>query len=170
MLRITATPATLLITTRPIPPRPKTASVTCVEMERCLPHLKTLNYLPTVLAQRTAEQRGYDEALLVDRSGHITEGGRTNLFFVVKNKLYTPPLGTGLAGITRTKVIKLARKLCIPFAEKKIQPADLMRADEIFLTNAPMEIWPVTKFEKKRFAVGKITQKLQMAYRSENVK
>jgi branched-subunit amino acid aminotransferase/4-amino-4-deoxychorismate lyase len=170
MLRITVTPKTFLMTTKLIPARPKTASVCFVEMERCLPHLKTLNYLPTVLAQRQAEKQGFDEALLVDKNGYVTEGGRTNFFWVKNGKLHTPPLGSALAGITRGAVIQLAKRLHIPFSEKQVKPAELLKADEIFLTNAPMQIWPASKIEKRQVSVGLVTKKLMAAYINTNVK
>ena len=164
MLRITLTPETLLLTTRPIPKRPATAAVTCVPMERVLPQLKTLNYLPSVFAQRVATAGGFDEALLVNRDGFVTEGARTNLFWTRRGRLYTSPLGDALAGVTRDRVMQLAKKCIIACTEKKVRPADLAKADELFLTNAPMGIWPIVRFEKKKLAVGTITQQLQAAY------
>lgn len=164
MLRIVLTPATLLLMTRPWPERPASARVTFVVTERCLPHLKTLNYLPTVLAQREAEKKGFDEALLVDRDNCVTEGGRTNIFYVQHGVLYTPPLGRALAGVTRAKILMIASRLGIPTCEKTTIPADIRAADEVFLTNAPMEIWPVTCVEKIKKPVGNVTRQLMEAY------
>jgi branched-chain amino acid aminotransferase len=164
MLRIVLTPETFLMHLSRFPERPKVARVCFVKMERCLPWLKTLNYLPTVLAQAEAEKRGFDEALLVNREGYVLEGGRTNFFWVKKGRLFTPPLGEALSGITRAKVIDLAKQLKIKFVEKKVKAKELLLADEIFLTNAPMEIWPVVGVEGARFAVGAVTKLLQEHY------
>lgn len=164
MLRITLTPQTFLITALKFPKRPKEASACFVNMERCLPQLKTLNYLPTVLAQREAVGKGFEEALLVDRKGFVTEGGRTNLFWVKNKKVFTPPLGDALPGTTRARVITLIHEANLKFSESKVKPEKLLLADEIFITNAPMEIWPVTKVENKKFPLGEITQLLQEAY------
>ena len=167
MLRIILTPQTFLITLNKLPRYPKSAKVCFVEMERCLPHLKTLNYLPTVIAQNIAKEKNCDEALLVDRKGFITEGGRSNFFWVKGKKLFTPPLGNSLAGTTRERIIKLAAELNLKFAESKVKPARLLSADEVFLTNSPMEILPITKIENREFAVGEITQDLQAAYKKK---
>ena len=164
MLRITLTPQTFLMVTLKFPKRPKEASACFVKMERCLPQLKTLNYLPTVLAQREAATKGFEEALLVDRKGFVTEGGRTNLFWVKNKKVFTPPLGDALPGTTRARVITLIHNLNLKFSESKVKPEKLLLAEEVFLTNAPMEIWPVTKIENKNFPLGEITQLLQEAY------
>lgn len=165
MLRIVLTSETFLISLSKFPKRPAVAKVCFVKMERCLPWLKTLNYLPTVLAQAEAEKRRFDEALLINREGFVTEGGRTNFFWVKKGKLFTPPLGEALSGITRERVIRLAQKLKIKFIEKKVKPAELKKADEIFLTNAPMEIWPVIRIEDAGKKVGAITTLLQEHYK-----
>ncbi len=164
MLRITATPESFFITTRKFPPRSATARACFVPMERCLPQIKSLNYLPSVLAQRIALANGFDEALLVDRDGYVTEGGRTNLFWVKNKKVFTPDLGSALPGITRGKVIEIVKKFRFKLVEKKVHMAELRKADEIFLTNAPMEIWTVAQLEKRQLKVGEITQQIKAAY------
>ena len=164
MLRITITCQTFLIIMKRIPKRPREASACFVHMERCLPNIKSLNYLPSVLAQCEAIKKGFDEALLVDRDGYVTEGGQTNFFWIKKGKVFTPPLNCALGGITREKVIQLIKKLGLKFAEKRVRQKDLLEADEVFLTNAPMEIWPVKKVENKKKRVGDITQKIQESY------
>jgi branched-subunit amino acid aminotransferase/4-amino-4-deoxychorismate lyase len=164
MLRITATPESFFIFTRPFPVRPDSAKVCFVQMERCLLHIKSLNYLPTVLAQRTAVKQGFDEALLVNSRGEVTEGGRTNFFWVKNGKVFTPELGSALPGITRGKVIEIVKKLGLRLTEKKVRSVELAKADEIFLTNAPMEIWPVVQIEKRKLKISSITQRIREAY------
>lgn len=164
MCRVTVTPQSFVITTREIPPRPASASVCFVPMERCLPHIKSLNYLPSVLAANIAAKKKYDEALLMDRDGLVSEGTRTNVFYVAGGVLFTPPLGHALSGVTRRAVIALAKKLKFPLIERETMPDDIRVADEVFLTNAPMEIWPVTHVEKIKKPIGEVTQKLSELY------
>jgi len=168
LLRISATPENFFITTRPWPQRAGTATACCVPMERCLPHIKSMNYLPTVLAQRAAAARGFDEALLVDRAGYVTEGGRTNFFWIKNGTVFTPDLESALPGITRGKVIIIIQKLGLKFFEKRVKAPELVRADEVFLTNAPMEIWPVTQLETRTLPVGSLTQQIRAAYLQEH--
>lgn len=167
MLRILMTAQTFLILTKPIPQRPSEASVCFVRTERALPHRKTLNYLPSVLIQKVAEKHGFAEPLLVNRRGIVTEGARTNLFWVKQGKLFTTPADLVLDGIARLKVISLAKKLKLSFAEQCVKPAELAAADEIFLTNVIMGVWPVIRVEKRRKRVGKITQQLRVEYQKK---
>lgn len=164
-VRITLTPDNFLITSESLKGRLKEAKVCFVQMERSLPGVKSLNYLPSVLANREANKKGFDEALLVNRDGYVTEGSYKNFFWVKKNKIFTPPLEDALGGITHQQVIKLIKKLKISFVEKKVKQKELLAADEIFLTSAPMEIVPVVKIEKRIKKIGEITQQLQEAYR-----
>lgn len=167
VLRLTLTPQTFLLATRELPRYPQTAKTCLITMERCLLAIKSLNYLPNVLAQREAEQKGFDEALLVDRTGFVNEGGRSNFFWVNNGKVFTPPIGDALPGITRTKVISLVKKLKLKFIEKRTKTTELKKADEIFITSAVKEIWPVTQIERRRLGVGLITKQLITAYRKK---
>jgi branched-chain amino acid aminotransferase len=105
--------------------------------------LKALSYLPHVLAKKEAEEKDFDDAILLDAKGTVIEATGSNIFLWEDGKLITPSLATGcLPGITRAEVIKVARKEGYHITEKKFGVADLRRADGIFLTSSLMEIIP----------------------------
>lgn len=111
-------------------------------------HIKTLNLLGAVRAIGAAAQGGYDDALLVRSIGGedvVTEGTRTNAFAVKDGVVYTGPLGPYLLpGITRAKILELARELGIPVLEEFRSPGFFQGADEVFYTSCTA-IEPVTK-------------------------
>jgi len=105
---------------------------------------KTTSYLASILAKREAKERGADEAILLDHTGHVAEGATSNVFCVRGGRLLTPPLEMNiLPGITRQTVIKLAREAGIEVDEAPFRAAALQSADEVFLTNSLMEVMPV---------------------------
>jgi branched-chain amino acid aminotransferase len=110
------------------------------------PGAKTGEHLFHVLAMREARAHEGHEALLVDREGCVTEGASSNVFTVRGGALETPPLQAGiLAGVTRARVIALARELGIPVREVTLPPAALHDADEAFLTSTVREILPLVR-------------------------
>lgn len=131
--------------------------------------IKTTSYLTKMLARREAKRRGADEAVLLNPEGCITEGASSNVFIVKKDRLFTPPLSEGLLPGTRRKVVlSLAKKLGIPICESVVRPADLFRADEIFITSSLKEIMPVGLVEGRtigKSAPGPVTRKILAAYR-----
>jgi len=133
--------------------------------------IKTVNYLPLLMAQRKAKACGNDEAILLNRRGFVVEGSKTNIFFVKDKKLYTPALKSGcLNGITRQMIIKIARKAGIACKETLILPDDLLEAQEVFLTNSLMEIMPLTVLQGQMIGTGKaglLTKKILRIYREE---
>jgi branched-chain amino acid aminotransferase len=103
------------------------------------------NYTTAYLAKHEAARQGYDEALLLDGNGLLTEANSENLFIVSKGVLKTPPESSSiLPGITREFIMILADKLDIPVQECLIGRDALMLADEVFLTGTYAEISPVT--------------------------
>jgi len=105
---------------------------------------KTHNYLNGILARLELRVTAADEALMVDLSGHVTEGATSNLFFVQDNALRTPSLdGPLLPGITRRVVLELAVAEGIPLEEGQYTPTEIRQADEVFLTNSTWELRPV---------------------------
>ncbi|MDD3374252.1 MAG: aminotransferase class IV [Candidatus Omnitrophica bacterium] len=133
--------------------------------------IKTVNYLPLLMAQRKAKARGNDEAILLNRKGFVVEGSKSNIFFVKDQKLYTPALKSGcLNGITRQIIIKIAHKMDMDCKEVLVLPDDLIEAKEAFLTNSLMEIMPLTFVQGKMIGSGKagpVTNKILRAYRKE---
>jgi branched-chain amino acid aminotransferase len=102
-----------------------------------LADVKSLDYGLFAKAFSHAHAHGFDEALLINRSGHIFEASRANIFWIKDKILYTPPLSSGcLNGITRRQVIQQARNLKITVKERNLTPQILKEADVAFLTNS----------------------------------
>lgn len=150
-------PGNTLIVAKPLPEnvnrrrRGMKAFTLSYDVRRTFPHLKTLNYLPSVWGQQEAERRGYDEALFIDYMGNIKEGATTNIFAVHEGKLYTPHTEMGiLPGITREAVIRLAGRLGIPVEYIVFNVDDLTTQFEgAFLTNSLIELAPLTHLNGK---------------------
>jgi branched-chain amino acid aminotransferase len=116
--------------------------------DRSHPSIKSGNYLSSVLALGRAKQAGYDDALLVDNQGFLTEATSSNLFAVHRGTLLTPPLAAGLlAGVTRALTMRLAREAGLSCEERMISPEDLFSMDEVLLTSTLREVTPVVEVE-----------------------
>lgn len=122
-------------------------------------------YTNSILAKREAKLGGYDEAILLDPSGFVSEGSGENIFIVKKGVLYTPDLASSiLEGITRDTVITLAREMGLEVKESRITRDQLWLADECFFTGTAAEITPVREVDNRAIGegtVGPITKKLQ---------
>jgi branched-subunit amino acid aminotransferase/4-amino-4-deoxychorismate lyase len=102
-----------------------------------LSNVKSLDYGLFAKSYEIARSQGFDEALLLNRHGHIFEASRANIFWIKDSVLYTPPLRSGcLNGITRQQVIKQAKKLRTTVKEKDLTPQVLKKADAAFLANS----------------------------------
>ena len=116
---------------------------------------KSGNYLTNLLALRLAKQRGAQEALLLDAEGRICEGSSSNIFTLRDGVIRTPTLEVGiLEGITRCKVLTLAREAGFAVEETDIRPEDLYGADEVFLTSTIREVLAVTQVDDTTIAEG----------------
>ena len=140
--------------------------------QRPHPWIKSASALPLVLAKAESRRRGSFEGVLVNPQGMVTEGTVSNIFFVRRGRLHTPDVRCGLlAGITRARVIALARTLGIRVTEGRYRPNALRAADEVFLTNTSWEIVPVVALneygKRRRIAAGEpgpLTKRLQRAF------
>ncbi len=150
-------PGTTLIVARPLPEsvnrkrRGTKVFSLSPEIRRTFPHLKSLNYLPSVWGVQEAQRRGYDEALFVDMIGNIREGATTNIFALRDGKLVTPPLEMGiLPGIARDTVIRLASKIGVELEYGVFNIDDLVKNCEgAFLTNALIDAAPIVQANGK---------------------
>lgn len=116
--------------------------------------IKSLNYLERVLSKEEARSRDFDEAVVLNERGEIVSATTANIFWARNGTVHTPSLATGaLAGITRECVIDVAGKHFVPLVEGVYEMADLVEADEIFLTSAGIGVVPVTTFDFRRYAV-----------------
>jgi len=115
------------------------------------------NYLNSILATQDAKQRGFDEAILLDQSGNVSEAPGENIFLVKNNKLVTPSLSSSaLDGITRRSIITLSKDMKLKIKTQKVSKKELKMADEIFLSGTAAEITPVIKIDKKKIGEGKV--------------
>jgi len=106
------------------------------------------NYLNSVLATQECRRNGYDESILLDRNGCVSEASGENIFVVRNGKLHTPQLSDSiLEGITRNTAITIARHLGYDVVERPISRTELYLADEIFLTGTAAEIIAITKID-----------------------
>jgi branched-chain amino acid aminotransferase len=125
-------------------------------------------YTNSIMAKREAKMAGYDEAILMDVSGYVSEGSGENLFIVKKGKLMTPPLSASiLGGITRDSVLTLAREEGLPVAEEMITRDQLYLADEVFFTGTAAEVTPIREVDNRKIGegvMGPITRRIQKRY------
>ncbi|HWY35643.1 MAG TPA: branched-chain amino acid transaminase [Nitrosopumilaceae archaeon] len=126
------------------------------------------NYANAALARVEALKDGYDEAIMLNYNGKVSEGSAENIFLVNNGEIFTPPLSAGiLNGITRDSVIKIARDNEISITEANIDREDLYVADEVFMTGTAAEVKSVTEIDNITIGdgkPGKITRKLQNAF------
>jgi branched-chain amino acid aminotransferase len=109
------------------------------------PALKTGNYLNNILALREAHEAGAEDAILLDLNGRVTEATTSNVFFVQRGVVVTPPLALGmLEGVTRAVVMEVARAESILLREEPHGPEALAAADEVFVSSTIREVMPVT--------------------------
>jgi branched-chain amino acid aminotransferase len=125
----------------------------------------TGQYTNSVLAKREAKFGGYDEAILLDSNGYVSEGSGENLFIVKKGVLMTPDLSSSiLEGITRDTILKIAREEGIPVEETRIIRDQLWLADEAFFTGTAAEVTPIREVDDRQIGegmAGPITRRLQ---------
>lgn len=125
------------------------------------------NYMNGILAREEARECGADDALLLDQDGYVTETSGANVFVVANGALYTPPLTSALAGITRDSVIVLAASFGMSVSERRMTRDELYIADEVFITGTAVEIRPVRSLDGRAIgsaARGPVTERLQRAY------
>ncbi len=125
-------------------------------------------YLNSALAVREAKEKGFDEALLLDAAGNLSEGSGENLFLVLRGRLVTPGLEASiLPGITRDAVLTLAADLGIPTEVRTLTRAELTLADEAFFTGTAAEITPIREVDGYVIGSGgrgPVTERLQAAF------
>jgi branched-chain amino acid aminotransferase len=132
-----------------------------------IPHVSKATgiYLNSMLATTEARRGGYDEAILLTDDGTVADGPGENIFVVKDGVIRTPPLSTSiLPGITRDSVITIARERGYIVEESSIIRADLMLADEVFMTGTAAEVTPVRAVDDVEIGVGPVTRELQKVY------
>ncbi len=132
-----------------------------------LASFKTSNYFSSVLAKQKAKEKNVFEALFTNASAKLTEGATSNFFIIQKNKLYTPPLADGvLPGISRQKILELAKTLDLEVRESSLVLEDIYQADEMFLTSSLKNVLAVSEVDGKKIGEASRlwTQKISEAY------
>ena len=127
------------------------------------------HYVNSILAKTEATLAGFDEAIMLNPDGNVSEGSGENLFLITNGAIFTPPVAdNNLTGITRDSAITLAREeLGIEVVERNIRRSELYLADEVFLTGTAAHITPVGSLDKRPIGdgeVGPITQKISDVY------
>jgi len=127
------------------------------------------NYINSILAKLDGTASGFDDAILLDQNGMVSEGTGENIFIVRSGRLVTPPLTSSvLPGITRDTVIVVASDIGIPLEEREISRTELYTSDEVFFTGSAAEIEPILTIDRRPISDGKagpITSKLVETYR-----
>ena len=115
-----------------------------------------------------AQNNGYDEAILLDRNGYVSEGTGENIFLVKNGNLFTPSISSSiLEGVTRDTIITLARDNGIDVKESSVSRLDLYNCDEAFLTGTAAEVTPILGVDNIQIgkgSVGKITSSLKKSF------
>ncbi|MDA8094985.1 MAG: branched-chain amino acid transaminase [Betaproteobacteria bacterium] len=125
------------------------------------------NYMNSILAHQEAAADGYDEALLLDVEGFVSEGSGENVFIVRDGQLYTPDTTSALEGITRDTLITLAKDAGLSVTEKRITRDEVYAADEAFFTGTAAEVTPIRELDNRAIGSGDrgpITAKLQSMF------
>jgi branched-chain amino acid aminotransferase len=125
------------------------------------------DYVNSILAKREALLDGFDEAIMLDTQGLVSECTGENIFVVRDGKIRTPPLYSVLDGITRASMIEVARDRGYQIEEAQLTRDDLYVADEIFLTGTAAEVTPIREIDHRTIGAGKrgaITEELQTAF------
>ncbi|MDI3483782.1 MAG: branched-chain amino acid aminotransferase [Methanobacteriaceae archaeon] len=126
------------------------------------------NYLNSQLVKIEAIKHGYDEGIMLDYNGMVSEGSGENIFIVKDGELYTPPISSSiLPGITRDSIIKLAKEMDINVKEERIPREMLYIADELFFTGTAAEITPIRSVDGIKIGNGRrgpLTEKLQESF------
>lgn len=124
-------------------------------------------YVNSQIAKKEAISGGYDEALLLDPEGYVSEGSGENIFIVRNGQLKTTPLTTILEGITRDSIMKIAKDNKIPVIEERFTRDEIYIADEAFFTGTAAEVTPIREIDNRKIGIGrrgKITKKLQSIF------
>ncbi len=149
--------------------RAKVASWRRIPHDALIPHAKASGqYLNSVLAKIEASKAGYQEAILLDHQGFVSEGSGENIYAVREGVIHTPPQTAGiLDGISRKSVIQIARDLGVEVIERNLARAELYLADEVFLTGTAAELVPVREIDDHTIGSGEpgaVTLELQRLF------
>ena len=149
--------------------RVKTSSYTRHHVNITMTQAKAVsNYTNSILANMEVTDEGYDEALLLDPSGFVSEGAGENIFIIKGGVVYTPDLSAGaLNGITRNTILAICQDLGLKLVEKRITRDEVYICDEAFFTGTAAEVTPIRELDRIELGAGTrgpITEKIQSAF------
>ena len=149
--------------------RVKTSSYTRHHVNVTMTQAKAVsNYTNSILANMEVTDDGYDEALLLDTAGFVSEGAGENIFIIKSGVIYTPDLSAGaLSGITRSTIFEIAKDFGLDVVQKRLTRDEVYLAEEAFFTGTAAEVTPIRELDRITLGEGKrgpITQKLQAAF------
>ena len=125
------------------------------------------NYINSMMALKEALEHGFDEALMLDIDGFVSEGSGENIFVIKDEVIYTPNLTSALPGITRDTIVTLAKSMGYEIVEKKLSCDEIYASDEAFFTGTAAEVTPIRDLDGNQIGIGSrgpITEKLQSLY------
>ena len=127
----------------------------------------TGNYVNSVLAKNEVKLAGYDEAVMLDTEGYVSEGSGENIFIVREGHIKTTPNTSILPGITRNSLLTIARDREMTVSEERFSRDELYMADEAFLTGTAAEVTPIREVDDRKIGSGRpgeVTLELQEAF------
>jgi 4-amino-4-deoxychorismate lyase len=171
--------STRILSLYPWPEYPDENSITGINTKACnyryaqnptLAGIKHLNRLEQILARSEWTDPSIAEGIVMDQDDNVIEGTMSNLFYIIDDTLYTPDLSAcGVEGIVRKKIIELAPDLNIDVHIKKTSFELLSNADEVFICNSIIGVWPVKMIDEKAFEVGEKINQIKQALQERNI-
>jgi branched-chain amino acid aminotransferase len=172
---------TIVVIVRPLPSYPESlyregTSAVFVDIMRAAPghldpRIKSSNLVNNLKALRKAHEKNAYEALMKNPEGEVCEGSMSNVFAVTSDVVRTPPLSAGiLEGITRELLVEIAKEAGIELREETLRPADLLNADEVFITASARQVVPVVRIDDRAIGdgtPGPVTRRLIGLYRDK---
>ena len=164
------TPPTVFVSVAAFAPRVRectegVAAITHPDQRWARCDIKSVNLLANVLANEAAHARGAYEAVLVREDGTVTEATHSSVFAVLDGELRTHPLTERvLPGVTRARVLELARELGLPVRESALQLRELPSASELFLTGTSTDVMPIVTLDDRRIGDGRPGRMTRMLY------
>ncbi len=148
--------------------RVKTSSFNRMHVNTMMTKAKAAgNYVNSVLAKTEVTKDGYDEAIMLDTNGYVSEATGENIFIVRGNTIKTTPLTSILEGINRDSLMTIARDLGYTVVEQQFTRDEVYIADEVFFCGTAAEVTPVREVDNRTIGIGKtgpVTKKLQDAF------
>jgi 4-amino-4-deoxychorismate lyase len=162
---------TRIVSAHALPDYPAEWRTSGVRVRRChlalaqqprLAGAKTLNRLENVLARNEWDDPAIAEGLIADADGRVIEGTMSNVFITVAGRVYTPDLGRcGVVGAQRERVRELLRREKVHCEERDLRWTDVLAAEEIFLTNSLIDVWPVRQVDERAYAPGPLAARVR---------